>query len=618
MKKKTALVFSAMAGIILATMLVFQLNFRRVYELILEKDMEQVEDTSNFVTELLYTKIQNLFSVLSSNQKIFWEHEDGNLESVVQRLKKIKEEERFDTIGVMDLQGKSMDDSGEGKVITDTQWLDSIRKNQRYISNIEEVSDRILLAVPIVKNGEVRGAIWGYYSVALIADEIELSKDSHRYFQIVDDSGKYISDSNNVNSSAENMSVWEELQRYELSDGVTVEEIYENIEQGKTGYFHFTFEGQGRYVTYEPLGIKNWYVFSVLTEKYLGSYVTEIEKIFSRILMGTLGIILLSIGILGFFVYKTMRLTKEQNESLFSKNKLLFMALKYTKDIPFEVDIAKKRVSIYSNEDSGKMLERDLEEFTPEYMLKKDLIEKKQYREYKEFCENILSGKPVKPVIIKMKMGGKWNYNRISMEILNQNHIIGFLEDYNELVLQNRQIQEISEKAQRDALTGLYCRGYFVQEVEKILTTVSCSHNGTCSALFLLDLDCFKQANDTLGHMLGDRILKDTGRILHSVVRGSDLVGRLGGDEFVVFIREARDIAALRKCAEKINAALKRTYGEEKTVTVSASIGIAVWTGERSFAELYKMADTALYKVKESGKDGYNLLSGSHVEESEK
>ena len=244
MKKKTALVFSAMAGIILATMLVFQLNFRRVYELILEKDMEQVEYTSNFVTELLYTKIQNLFSVLSSNQKIFWEHEDGNLESVVQRLKKIKEEERFDTIGVMDLQGKSMDDSGEGKVITDTQWLDSIRKNQRYISNIEEVSDRILLAVPIVKNGEVRGAIWGYYSVALIADEIELSKDSHRYFQIVDDSGKYISDSNNVNSFAENMSVWEELQRYELSDGVTVEEIYENVEQGKSGYFHFTFEGQ--------------------------------------------------------------------------------------------------------------------------------------------------------------------------------------------------------------------------------------------------------------------------------------------------------------------------------------------------------------------------------------
>ena len=105
---------------------------------------------------------------------------------------------------------------------------------------------------------------------------------------------------------------------------------------------------------------------------------------------------------------------------------------------------------------------------------------------------------------------------------------------------------------------------------------------------------------------------------LKNTFRGDDFIGRLGGDEFVVFIREARDIAALRKCAEKINAALKRTYGEEKTVTVSASIGIAVWTGERSFAELYKMADTALYKVKESGKDGYNLLSGSHAEESEK
>ena len=126
--------------------------------------------------------------------------------------------------------------------------------------------------------------------------------------------------------------------------------------------------------------------------------------------------------------------------------------------------------------------------------------------------------------------------------------------------------------------------------------------------MFLLDLDYFKQVNDMLGHLSGDQVLHDTGIRLKSSIRRSDLAGRLGGDEFVLFIRNLPDLSAVRKCAEKINAALVYTYGHgEQSVTVSASIGVAVAQEEKTFRELYERADRALYEVKADKKNGYRI-----------
>lgn len=229
-----------------------------------------------------------------------------------------------------------------------------MRNNQNYISNVIDISDIMMIAVPITRNDEVTGAIWGYYSISKISEKIELTKDSQRYFQIIDDTGLYISSSNNVHSFAEDINIWEELEKYEISDGITVEEIRNNVENGKSGQFHFTFAGQGRYVTYEPLGIKNWYVFSVLVEEYLGSYVKEIEEAFSYLLWGVFGVIMIGIGFIGRSIYVTTGYIKEQNEKLFTKNSLLFTVLKYTKDIPFEINLVDRTLTVYKGKDEEK------------------------------------------------------------------------------------------------------------------------------------------------------------------------------------------------------------------------------------------------------------------------
>ena len=73
-----------------------------------------------------------------------------------------------------------------------------MRNNQNYVSNVIDISDIMMIAVPITRNDKVTGAIWGYYSILKISEKIELMKDSQRYFQIIDDTGLYISSSNNV------------------------------------------------------------------------------------------------------------------------------------------------------------------------------------------------------------------------------------------------------------------------------------------------------------------------------------------------------------------------------------------------------------------------------------
>ena len=94
-------------------------------------------------------------------------------------------------------------------------------------------------------------------------------------------------------------------------------------------------------------------------------------------------------------------------------------------------------------------------------------------------------------------------------------------------------------------------------------------------ALFLLDLDHFKDVNDTLSHIAGDQVLRETGLILKSCIRSTDLAGRLGGDEFVLFIQNVSNVQGLDRCAKKLVSALKRTYkNEQQSITVSTSIGI--------------------------------------------
>jgi diguanylate cyclase (GGDEF)-like protein/PAS domain S-box-containing protein len=154
-----------------------------------------------------------------------------------------------------------------------------------------------------------------------------------------------------------------------------------------------------------------------------------------------------------------------------------------------------------------------------------------------------------------------------------------------------------------DALTGLPNRTLFDDRVTQ--TFVAARRHRQKFAVLYVDLDHFKEVNDTYGHSGGDELLRVVARRLLSVARESDTVARQGGDEFVVlqrFVRSAQDASRL---ARRINDALRQPIAVgEAVVTISASVGVAIYPEDGTTTEeLLVRADAALYKAKELGRD---------------
>jgi len=156
-----------------------------------------------------------------------------------------------------------------------------------------------------------------------------------------------------------------------------------------------------------------------------------------------------------------------------------------------------------------------------------------------------------------------------------------------------------------DSLTGLPNRALLEDRLEHAL-----SRRDRQTAVLLLDLDRFKNVNDTLGHQAGDALIREFGLRLSSLVREGDTISRLGGDEFAILLDQA-NVADLRHLAERILAETKRPFeilGSHAYVGVSIGIALS-HRGAISQAELIRRADIALYRAKEGGRNDYCLFS---------
>jgi diguanylate cyclase (GGDEF)-like protein len=165
-----------------------------------------------------------------------------------------------------------------------------------------------------------------------------------------------------------------------------------------------------------------------------------------------------------------------------------------------------------------------------------------------------------------------------------------------------RRSDELHHLALHDPLTGLANRTLIIDRAEQMLARSR--REQTPAAAFFLDLDDFKDINDTLGHRAGDRVLVHVGQRIAATVRERDTVGRLGGDEFVVLVEGESLAQGVEPIADRILDVIRAPISipeSEELVEITASIGIA--TGERPTAEdILRDADIALYRAKAAGK----------------
>ncbi len=159
------------------------------------------------------------------------------------------------------------------------------------------------------------------------------------------------------------------------------------------------------------------------------------------------------------------------------------------------------------------------------------------------------------------------------------------------------------ERFELDHMTSALNRMSFLKRFDDAIAKDDLSTH----ALIILDIDDFKQINDTLGHQNGDSVLIALVRELRACLRESDIIGRIGGDEFMIFLRDVTRESA-RDCAEAICRRMLRQLSDGARVTVS--LGVSLYPSDgRTFTELYRNADTALYAAKGGGKNNYAFFA---------
>lgn len=167
--------------------------------------------------------------------------------------------------------------------------------------------------------------------------------------------------------------------------------------------------------------------------------------------------------------------------------------------------------------------------------------------------------------------------------------------------------EEVLRQATHDPLTGLANRTLFADRLEQ--TVEHARRTGQNFAVLFVDLDGFKEVNDSLGHHTGDLLLKEVSRRLTECVRESDSVARMGGDEFTLIVHDTASAGDVRTVCEKLCSALSEPFAVDgQTTAISCSIGATLFPNDAGDAEqLINHADAAMYSAKRAGKNAYRF-----------
>lgn len=311
-------------------------------------------------------------------------------------------------------------------------------------------------------------------------------------------------------------------------------------------------------------------------------------------------------GTVGFF--RDITDIKQNEEKLLQRERELQSLIDNTPDTIIRYDLNARR--LYANTpklkrigiESGKLIGTTPSEYPGG----------EAYVKYEEKIKGVISSATPDFLELhgKADNGSTWFIHvRIVPEFGEQGQVIGVLaveRDITELMEYRERIHYL---AYYDALTGLPNRTLFADRVSQVLADASWHEQRF--GLMMLDLDRFKEVNDTLGHQAGDDLLVAVAQRLNASVRSYDTIARLSGDEFAILLPELRNPDDLATIARKINDEIAKPFLiHKKELFISTSIGIAIYPNDGDDrATLFKSADVAMYHAKSYGRNNYQFYS---------
>ncbi|MDO8466371.1 MAG: EAL domain-containing protein, partial [Gallionella sp.] len=230
---------------------------------------------------------------------------------------------------------------------------------------------------------------------------------------------------------------------------------------------------------------------------------------------------------------------------------------------------------------------------------------------YAQLWKTILAGNEWHGEMCNRRKSGELYFEQVSISPVmdEQGTINNFVAVKEDITDKKKTEETIWRQANFDTLTGLPNRRMFRERLEQEIR--KSNRSSLPVALMFIDLDHFKEINDTLGHDIGDILLTEASRRISDCVRATDIVARMGGDEFTVLLVEVEDVASVERIAQSIIEKLAASFQlKEEVAYVSASIGITLYPNDADTIEgLFKNADQAMYVAKEQGRNRHSYFT---------
>lgn len=591
-----------------------------MFKSINKRSQSEAVSKANYSSDVNKNYVDNLFSdALDSLKVIANSVEDvdiNNNKELTKRL--IVDSNYFSELSLIDNKGIRRYGKCMYTQFVKNAAFESAMKGRASIDNsITLDSDnrkQISMFVPVMDKGKVKGVLVGSILQSKINNLFNMNvMHDGEGMCVIDVSGNYIcgSDSFFGKAGTSNTNYLSYIKSVELLDGnKDAYMIKEIIKNGNDFEVRYKKSGKTNIAVGQLLNTNKWYVVSDINEDSAngsGRVMSLKNIIIFVLLLADLLMIMATVIILAKDKYK--------DRALIDKIEAL---VKVEGAILFEYNFNPKSFSIFLS--YGKFPVTDKKRFLGEcvydvfdYVHEDDISIRSRLRKFFESDETLFSSE------LRIKnLNGEYawyEWYKITGTVIkdkegNNISFVGKLTDADKQIAEEK---NLVQRAENDLLTGVFNKKTMEEKITKLLED---RKTDRYYIFFMVDLDNFKNVNDTLGHIYGDKAICDTANVLSEIFKTNAVVGRLGGDEFAVcaiydsFDEESLSQYIIKK-AEEIRKANLRSYTDGASrVDISSSIGISVSPNDGTdFQSLYKNADMALYESKKSGKNKYTRFS---------
>jgi len=358
----------------------------------------------------------------------------------------------------------------------------------------------------------------------------------------------------------------------------------------------------------KQLSVSGWQLFYLAPEAAFNAGFAFVDNNFLYLSIATAGMCMLGFVCLLIYSRGNRRSVQEEKDRLAWLEERYRIIARESEDVILEISLKEK--SIEANENFVKLFGYNISQWNREYIKQ---VHPDDAKKFTALYEGIKAGKRIMKEDMRIRRAdGSYIWCRMLIAILFNSsgkpaRVLGKITNID---MQRREADWLKQRAQQDSLTNIFNKDTTHNSIRHFLEAEG--REGV-HGLMVLDVDDFKQINDTRGHLQGDTVLKVVAEKLRMQFRSTDIVGRIGGDEFMVFLKNVNSRAQLSAQTEALLYAYR---GNADAVgPISISIGAALYPDDGDTLEtLYNNADRALYRAKKLGKNRFAVYGAAQAD----